>query len=155
MAFVLIFLYLQGEYAYDRCWSNYQNIYRVNESLIFNEREDHFALASYNVSQAMKHDYPEIEASTLIYHSSYSDDGPGITIWHEDKMLQLPSYSVADADFFKVFDYPFVEGDPQTALVEPRSLVISKHAAETFCRRISHWQVAAHQQVELYGYSCN
>jgi putative ABC transport system permease protein len=132
MAFVLIFLYLQGEYAYDKCWSEYQNIYRVNESLIFNEREDHFALASYNVSQAMKHDYPEIEASTLIYHSSYSDDGPGITIWHEDKMLQLPSYSVADADFFKVFDYPFVEGDPQTALVEPRSLIISKHAAENF-----------------------
>ncbi len=132
MAFILIFLYLQGEYAYDKCWSDYQNIYRINESLIFNEREDHFALASYNVSQAMKHDYPEIEASALIYHSSYSDDGPGITIWHGDKMLQLPSYSVADADFFKVFDYPFVEGDPQTALMEPRSLVISKHAADNF-----------------------
>ncbi len=132
VAFILIFLYLQQEYAYDRCWSDYQNIYRVNESLIFNEREDHFALASYNVWQAMRNDYPEIEASAIIYQSSYSEEGPGVTLWYEEQMLRLPSYSVADADFFKVFDFPFVEGNPSTALVEPKSLVLSKNAAENF-----------------------
>ncbi len=132
VAFTLIYIYLQREYSYDRCWHEHQKIYRLNQSLSFGDRMDHFALSSYNMGQAMKHDYPEIEAATMIYHNSYSAEGPGVTVWHGDNMLQIPSYSVADEDFFKVFDYPFLEGDPSTALVEPRSLVITNQTAEAF-----------------------
>lgn len=132
VAFTLIYIYLQQEYSYDRCWDEHQNIYRLNQSLSFGDRMDHFALSSYNMGQAMKHDYPEIEAATMIYHSSYSAEGPGVTVWHGDNKLQIPSYSVADEDFFRVFDYPFLEGDPSTALAEPHSLVITDQVAEVF-----------------------
>ncbi len=132
VAFVLIYIYLQQEYSYDRCWGEHRRIFRVNQSFSFGDRMDHFALSSYNVGQTMKHDYPEIAAATMIYHSSYNADGPGVTVWHGDKMLKIPSYSVADEDFFKVFDYTFLEGDPNTALIEPRSLVITKSVAEVF-----------------------
>jgi putative ABC transport system permease protein len=132
MAFILILMYLQREYNYDRCWKDYNHIYRINSSLVFGEQEDHFAYTSYNVGQAMKADYPEIEASTMIYHTSFSQQGPKVTIWHDEKMMQIPTYSVADEDFFRVFDYRFFEGNPATALAEPRSMVLSRHMAANF-----------------------
>jgi putative ABC transport system permease protein len=36
----------------------------------------------------------------------------------------------ADANIFKVFDLTFVEGDPQSALVNPNSVVITEETAE-------------------------
>ncbi|MDD3637031.1 MAG: ABC transporter permease [Bacteroidales bacterium] len=129
IVFMLIYLFLVNEHQYDRCWKNYQAIYRLNGTLEFNGREDHFALSSYNMAQAMKNDFPEVEAATLIFRNSFSNDQTGVTVWHKDIMYQIPSYTVADADFFKVFDYPFLEGDPLTALTEPKSLVITKSIA--------------------------
>ncbi len=38
----------------------------------------------------------------------------------------------ADSSVFKVFDIPFFEGDPKTALKEPHTLVISKTAADKY-----------------------
>lgn len=131
MIFLLIFTYLLREYNYDRAWTDHRKIYRINATLAFNGREDQFALSSYNIAQSMKTEFPEIEAATLIFRTNLSDDRVGITVWHEDRMFEMPSFTYADQDFFRVFDYPFVEGDPLTALKEPRSLVITTDIART------------------------
>jgi putative ABC transport system permease protein len=129
VVFILIYLFLVNENQYDRCWNDYDSLYRLNATLDFNGREDHFALSSYNMAQAMKNDFPEVEAATLIFRTSFSNDQVGVTVYHNDEMHEIPSYTMADADFFRVFDYPFLEGDPLTALMEPKSLVISKSIA--------------------------
>jgi putative ABC transport system permease protein len=132
MVFLLIFSYVVQEHAYDRQWKSFNQIYRINASLNFNGRIDHFALSSYNVAQAMKTDFPEVEAATMIFRTHFNDDQIGITVWHKDRMLELPSFTYADEDFFNVFDYPFVEGNPNTALVEPKSMVLSTELAMRF-----------------------
>lgn len=129
IVFILIFLFLVHENSYDKSWRDYQKIYRLHASLDFNGRVDHFALSSYNMAQSMKNDFPDIEAATMIFRTRFSNDQVGVTVYHADKKFEIPSYTMADADFFKVFDYPFVEGDPNTALSEPKSLVISKKTA--------------------------
>ncbi len=145
MVFILIYLFLVNEYSYDRCWNNYKSIYRLSATLDFNGREDHFALSSYNMANAMKSDFPEVEAATLIFRSSFSNDQVGVTVWHNEKMYEMPSYTVADADFFKVFDYPFLEGSPHNALSEPKSLVIS----QTIARQIFGNQKALDQLIRI------
>ncbi|MDA3944179.1 MAG: ABC transporter permease [Bacteroidetes bacterium] len=130
IVFILIFLFLVHEYSYDKSWRDHEQIYRLHASLDFNGREDHFALSSYNMAQAMKNDFPDIKAATMIFRTSFSNDQVGVTVYYDDKMYEIPSYTMADADFFNVFDYPFVEGDPNTALSEPKSLVISKKTAK-------------------------
>lgn len=132
VVFLLIFSYVAQEYSYDRKWRDHQQLYRLNASLNFNGRMDHFALSSYNMAQAMKTDFPEVEAATMIFRTSFSDDQTGITVWNEDRMLELPSFTYADEDFFRVFDFPFTEGDPLTALKEPKSLVINTELAKSF-----------------------
>ncbi|MDV7395555.1 hypothetical protein RZS08_29475, partial [Arthrospira platensis SPKY1] len=54
VVFLLIFSYVTQEYSYDRKWRDHQQLYRLNASLNFNGRMDHFALSSYNMAQAMK-----------------------------------------------------------------------------------------------------
>lgn len=122
VAFILIYLFLIYEYSYDKSWTDSEKIYRINETLVFGQ-EDNFAVSSYNVCQAMKNDIPEVEVATMIHRSNKSDDRD-LTCWYDNKMFSIPSITMADEDFFNVFDYPFVEGDPKTALVDPLSMVI-------------------------------
>lgn len=129
IVFMLIYLFLIHENHYDTAWRDHQRLYRLHSSLVFNGREDHFALSSYNMAQAMKTDFPEVEASTLIFRNSFSNDQRGVTAWVDDQMYEIPPITVADADFFKVFNYPFLSGDPLTALQEPNSIVLSKKTA--------------------------
>ena len=44
----------------------------------------------------------------------------------------------ADSNFFRVFDYPMLEGDPRTALTEPRSLVISESLRQKYFGNEGH-----------------
>lgn len=122
VAFILIYLFLIYEHSYDKSWKDSEKIYRVTEKLVFGH-EDNFAVSSYNVCQAMKNDIPEVEVATMIHRSNKSDDR-GLTCWYEDKKFSVSSVTMADADFFKVFDYPFLEGNSETALVDPYSMVI-------------------------------
>ncbi len=68
----------------------------------------------------MKNDFPDIEAATMIFRTRFSNDEVGVTVYQADKNLRSHLIPLADADFFNVFDYPFVEGDPNTALSEPK-----------------------------------
>lgn len=129
IVFMLIYLFLIHENNYDTSWRDHQRLYRLHGTLIFNGREDRFALSSFNMAQAMKTDFPEVEAATLIFRNSFSNDQRGITAWVNDQMYEIPPVTVADADFFRVFDYPFLSGDPLTALAEPNSIVLSKKTA--------------------------
>ena len=125
MVFLLIYAYIAREYSYDSSWKDAGRIHRVNAALNFGGRLDKIALSSFNISESMKTRFPEMEAATLIFKTNVTNTETGITVWHDDRMLEIPSFTYADADFFKVFDYPFVEGDPLTALTEPRSMVLT------------------------------
>lgn len=125
MVFLLIYAYIAREYSYDSSWKDAGRIHRVNAALNFGGRLDKIALSSFNISESMKTRFPEMEAATLIFKTNVTNTETGITVWHDDRMLEIPSFTYADADFFKVFDYPFAEGDPLTALTEPRSMVLT------------------------------
>ena len=125
MVFLLIYAYIAREYSYDSSWKDAGRIHRVNAALNFGGRLDKIALSSFNISESMKTRFPEVEAATLIFKTNVTNTETGITVWHDDRMLEIPSFTYADADFFKVFDYPFTEGDPLTALTEPRSMVLT------------------------------
>jgi putative ABC transport system permease protein len=38
----------------------------------------------------------------------------------------------ADSDYFKIFNYPFLEGEPETALMQPQDIVLSRKMAVAF-----------------------
>ncbi|MBK7633203.1 MAG: hypothetical protein IPJ13_02150 [Saprospiraceae bacterium] len=52
-------------------------------------------------------------------------------IFYNEKMASGGDY-FADRNLFEIFDYKLIEGDPNTALNAPRSLVISKPFPNNF-----------------------
>ncbi len=61
-----------------------------------------------------------------------------MTNWGEGNMLQVGEKHLnkmglsASADFFKVFSFNMVKGDPNTALTDPTSIVITESTADAF-----------------------
>src|SRR5262249_45889857 len=50
----------------------------------------------------------------------------------QSKLFVESRYNGADENFFKVFQYPFIAGDPSTALRDPNCLVINESTARRF-----------------------
>lgn len=120
---ILIFLWVADEYSYDTFHVNYNNIYQV-----YNQAEWNGHIGTGN-SQP----YPLKEA--LLAQSS-GIKHVVMTNWGEGNMLQvgetrLNKYGLnASEDFFKVFTYEWLSGDPATALNELTSIVITESTAK-------------------------
>ena len=120
---ILIFLWVADEYSYDTFHVNYNNIYQV-----YNQAEWNGHIGTGN-SQP----YPLREA--LLAQSS-GIKHVVMTNWGEGNMLQvgetrLNKYGLnASEDFFKVFTYEWLSGDPATALNELTSIVITESTAK-------------------------
>lgn len=120
---ILIFLWVADEYSYDTFHVNYNNIYKV-----YNQAEWNGHIGTGN-SQP----YPLKEA--LLAQSS-GIKHVVMTNWGEGNMLQvgetrLNKYGLnASEDFFKVFTYEWLSGDPATALNELTSIVITESTAK-------------------------
>ncbi len=122
--FILIFLYVQHELSYDQFLENSKDIYRVYNHQPGNSYigSDKFAVTPAGLATALKDQYPEVVSSTSLDHyRALLKKENGSSFWE---------YGVfADRNFFQVFPYKFLAGDPKTALKERHNLVITESFA--------------------------
>lgn len=131
---LFIFQYVYFERNYDNFNKNSGRLYRVvmrSGSAI----EAASAATHTGVAPGLKNDIPEIENFTRLVHTSVvsnwkmlsykSSVGP-IKSFNESKLY------LADAAFFKLFSYTLLEGDVNTCLEEPNSIVLSKTMAQKY-----------------------
>jgi putative ABC transport system permease protein len=72
----------------------------------------------------LKNEYPEVEQATRFVQSGKYMFKKDDLRFYQDKVF------FADSNVFKVFTCQFIEGNPNTALNEPRSLVLTQSVAE-------------------------
>lgn len=128
---LLIYLYVQHEYSYDRFHEKADRMYRINQTFIWGEDdENQFASLGPGVAYAIASDVPEAEAVTRIHPPGSFlvtyQNGDDIKSYDEDGILAV------DTNFFQVFTFPLVKGNPQTALSKPNAVVLSETAAEKY-----------------------
>ncbi|PIB35598.1 hypothetical protein BFP72_09435 [Reichenbachiella sp. 5M10] len=119
-SFIFIALYVYGELRYDRFHYNYQNTYRVHVSGTMNGQNMDMAVTASPMAETMLRDYPEIKHVTRIKESGAWYIGYGDQKFNEDGVL------FADSNFFDVFDFELLAGDPTTALSLPRSMILTE-----------------------------
>ncbi|MFL5810243.1 MAG: ABC transporter permease [Flavisolibacter sp.] len=124
--FLLIFLYVMNELSYDRYNKNAGRIYRVHSEINFGGNMLNLAVTSDPMGATLKKDYPQVEEFTRLYASGFWLFRKGNEFIRENHVIY------ADSTVFKVFTLPFVAGDPNTALTEPKTLVISASAAKKY-----------------------
>jgi putative ABC transport system permease protein len=122
---ILILLWVQDEWSYDRHFEHADNIYRVIEKQKSPGGEvAFFAPVLSAVAPALKNEYPEIIRSTRIIHTP-------LTLKKGDEFIEEKVVCV-DKDFLKMFNLRFVRGDVNTAFNDPHNIVITEEEAQKY-----------------------
>ncbi|SDE11001.1 MacB-like core domain-containing protein [Dyadobacter soli] len=123
-AAMLILLYTKDEVSFDQFHANNPDIYRITNKYISPEGKQVGSMGNtgYVAGPAFAAGVPEIKAFVR-FHGHRNDIKRGNEIKSEDIFR-------ADSSFFSIFSFPLLSGDPNTALKEPRSVVLSEAMAE-------------------------
>ena len=127
-AFILIFLYVRYELSFDRWHQNSDRIYRVVQQQFGNMYlgSDRFAVTPGPLAAALMEDFPEVESATRI------DNFRESPFSYREKHFVEKSGLWADPNFFKVFSVDLTLGDPETALSDPYSILLSESQAKKY-----------------------
>ncbi|MFC1725754.1 ABC transporter permease [candidate division KSB1 bacterium] len=123
---ILILLYVISELSYDRYHDNADRIYRIGVEGNLGGNYVKFPVSNLGSGPAMQKDFPEVESITRIYPRGKAAVKYGDNIFFEE------NWFLADENFFKVFTFPLIEGDPNTALKAPKSVVITEDFAKKY-----------------------
>jgi putative ABC transport system permease protein len=125
-SFLFISLYVLNELSYDRFHKNYENIYSLKIVGRLAGGELNQAITAAPMAQAMLNDYPEVLSATRVTRMGAWLIRFGENKFNEDGIL------FADSTFFDVLDFRLLKGDPRTALVRPRSMVLTQKYAKKY-----------------------
>ncbi|MBI1770512.1 MAG: ABC transporter permease [Bacteroidetes bacterium] len=126
---LLIFIYVTDELSYDKFHDNAQNIYRVGLHGKIAGQEIFTTNSSLPVGPAMKNEIPGVESMTRVLPIAR---GSGILFKNEEKIFTEKDVCYADSNFFKFFSFKLIEGDRETLLKEPKSVVITQALAKKY-----------------------
>ncbi|MDH5382384.1 MAG: ABC transporter permease, partial [Cyclobacteriaceae bacterium] len=123
---MFLLLFINDELSYDRYHQNADNIYRVVSS--FKEPDNAYVWAVTQIPFApeVKSKYPEVKNAVRFFPI------PKILYRYEENSYYEEDFYMADSTVFDMFSWDFIAGDPQTALSNPFSLVITRSIAEKY-----------------------
>jgi putative ABC transport system permease protein len=125
-ASLIIFLYVRNELVYDQFHKNADRIYRVVVNGKAVESTLDHALTPAPLASAVLKEVNGVEDAVRVarfgaWVITYND-----VQYNEDAMI------FADPSFFKIFSFGLINGDPDSVLVRPKSIVLSENAAHKY-----------------------
>ncbi|HET9746477.1 MAG TPA: ABC transporter permease [Chitinophagaceae bacterium] len=121
---ILISLWVKDELTYDKFHTNYNSIYKIYANRDFNNQvftDENMVLP---LAGSIKAAAPQVEHAVVTTHRQ-----PRV-LKYGDTKLNKDGYRVSD-DFFKMFSWKFIKGDPKTAITDPSSMVLTRSAAKS------------------------
>src|SRR5947209_3835411 len=121
----LIFMYVRFELSYDTFHSKANRIYRVVSDIKTPTETINASGPSWAIAPNAKDEFPEIE-------SAVRTTGDNLVVRRGDIKFQEENVLWADSGFFHIFDFKLIKGNPQTALKNQFSIVLSESAAKKY-----------------------
>ncbi len=126
---ILLFLFITHERSFDTMYSQKDSIYRVLLNTEENNEKEVWCSAPAALAPALKNDIPEIkQTARMLLH----DFGETAFIHTNDANFTEEKLYWCDNALFKIFDIPFVKGQPENALSRPNTVVLSKSTAQKY-----------------------
>ncbi len=122
---VLILLWVSDEYSYDRFHTNYNSIYKLYQSQQWAQGIGTGNSMPFPLKETIK------DKSSQIKHVVMTNWGEGNMLQVGEKRLNKLGISTSE-DFFTMFSFDMIKGDPKTALSDPSSIVITESTAKAF-----------------------
>jgi putative ABC transport system permease protein len=125
-ACILVGLYIYQDFQYDNYHQNRDNIYRVSVKTIAPNGTDHTAETPALVAPNLEQHFPEINKISRIFFSSND------LITYEDKKFYEEDIVFADNDFFDMFSYKTLQGNPTKFLKKENTIIITRKMADKY-----------------------
>lgn len=123
---ILIGLFVSDEFSFDRYHEQADRIYRVQTDVDVAGNVLNLATTSFPMAGALKHDYAEVQAAARLV--KWGEPIIGL----DEKRFKEKAVLWADPEVFQIFSWPFLAGDPKSALNGMYSAVLTESAARKY-----------------------
>ena len=124
-AFILILIWVQDELSYDRFHENADQIYRINTEDTSGGKTFLLAGSPAPLGQALMEEVPEVENFVRVQAG-----WEGWDLHLGENHFFQERLAAVDPSFFDIFQFPFIKGNPKTALKERFSIVLTEELAQ-------------------------
>jgi putative ABC transport system permease protein len=129
---LVIYKIINYETGFDRYHKNYSTIYRlINRMELPEEGIEYFEGQVHPLGEAIRNDFPEVNSVMTFYAKKGQviiENSKG-TI---DRYLENEGLVYAEPELFEIFDFDFLAGNPQNALSNEGSVVITSSLAQKY-----------------------
>ncbi|HMF69843.1 MAG TPA: ABC transporter permease, partial [Flavitalea sp.] len=149
-ACLLIFLLIQFQTSFDDFHKNKDRIYRVVSETKTPDGINYSRHNAFPVAEGLRVDYPQLEHIARIY----MEDDMQVTVMNDhtnasQKKFKVTNLFFANPEFFNIFNFPFIAGNPKTALSEPNTVILSQQTAEKY---FGDWHAAIDRYIKYDNY---
>jgi putative ABC transport system permease protein len=124
--FILIMLFVQYESSYDRFFDKAERIYRVSQNIHYSDGSADLEMATNSPQVG-----PMLQALSQV--EQVARLRPWLApVMQEGVDASFASAALADSAIFDIFDFVWLRGSPEGALVEPDSLVLTATTASRY-----------------------
>jgi putative ABC transport system permease protein len=122
---IIIGLYVLNELSFDKFNTNHALIYRVNTINREKGKDVQYdCITPGQMAPALEKDLPQITLAGRL-RPWFND----MLVTYDTISLKLPDVCYADQSFLKIFSFPLVAGDKNTALTQPATAIITQSTA--------------------------
>ncbi|TXE10295.1 ABC transporter permease [Algoriphagus aquimarinus] len=129
VSFLAICLYIQHEWSYDKMYADYDRIYKFNQEFVSQGESQLVSSTPSSLIPTLIEEIPEVETGTLVFDISIFSS---VLIDAGEGNQEEQSFAYADENYFKVFDFELLSGNPALVLAEPNQIVLTKSTAERY-----------------------
>ena len=122
----LILLHVYTELSYDDHFQDANDIHRLAVKASMSGNSFEAAVTGGPLANILKSEIPEIINYTRLR------EGGMTLLSSNDKSFYEENILYADSSFFELFSFDVLQGDPQTALMHPNSIVLTEKIASKF-----------------------
>ena len=139
-----ITIFIRYETSFDTYHQKASRTYRVVENFKSAEEVLHWNTTAYPLAEALRNDFKEIPlvtqaAGPLHRQFKIEDEQGNVARYEEEHVLMV------DPFYPQVFDFNWLAGNPETALVQPNSAVLTESIA------VKYFGTAAHEKQSILG----
>jgi putative ABC transport system permease protein len=125
---LVIVIFVLDELSYDRYHKNAHRIYRVTREFMDANGTTslHLGHVAPPFGPLMEKEFPQVQQAVRFYMF-----GNPLLIFEEKQFVE-DKFVFAEKNVFKIFSFPLIKGDADTALAEPGCIVITEKMAEKY-----------------------
>ncbi|MCR9015345.1 ABC transporter permease [Aquiflexum gelatinilyticum] len=128
---ILIVLFIQNEFSYDRFFKDQDRIYRMSLERIYPNHSTYYAIIPHSFAGVAKETFAEIEEATI------SSRFPNVELTYKnprDEEVKFDEEMIisGDSSFFKIFDFEIIKGNSENLFRKGNEIVVTEELSKRY-----------------------